>query len=67
MTDVDIRPYRDDKEFAIYIMRLSGALGPEELPGEEDLAQAVLLTRDALIVQNALRSLEQHYCGGQES
>jgi hypothetical protein len=62
-TDLTIRPFLDNEEFAIYVMRLSGALGPEEAPGPEDLAIAVAVTRDALIVQNALRALE-HYCGG---
>jgi hypothetical protein len=61
---LDIRPFLDDEEFAIYAMRLAGGLGPEELPGAEDLAQAILLTRDHLILQNALQALERHYTSG---
>jgi hypothetical protein len=66
-TDLDIRPFADDEEFAVYVTRLSGALGPEETLGAEDLAQAVLITRDYLIVQNALQALERHYAGAAEA
>ena len=61
--DLDSRPCWDDEEFAIYAMRLIGALGPQELPSPEDLAVAVAVTRDELIFQNPLEALEKHYSG----
>jgi hypothetical protein len=62
-----LRDIWDDEEFAVYAMRLVGVIGPTELPSEQDLAVAVSLTRDELILENALEALEKHYGGATES
>jgi hypothetical protein len=56
MRDIDY-----EERWAVDAMRLLGAIGGDELPGEEDLAVAVSVIRGHLIFENALALLEEHY------